>query len=211
VTQTLPTETPQLIALQPAVAPAEALVGDDALTLGRGAACHVVVPSPVVSRLHAQIERAGARFQLRDLGSVNGTYVNGTRVHDIYLLNNYDLIGLGEASAQLTFVDPDATRAHTSRLTYDERLMRFAIGTTTLELTPNQFRLLRFLFQRRGEVCSREQCAEAVWGASYAPGMDATTLDRLISTLRSALRRADADANVIVTRPGLGYQIADAA
>jgi DNA-binding response OmpR family regulator len=209
--RTAPTATPHLIALQPAVSPPEAEVGDDGLTIGRGTQCHIVVPSPVVSRMHAQIKRAGARFQLCDLGSVNGTYVNGNRVHDTYLLNNYDLIGLGEANAQLTFVDPDATRATAARLTYDERSMRFSVGTTLLELTPNQFRLLRFLFQNRGNVCTREQCAEAVWGPTFAPGMDATTLDRLISTLRSTLRRGAAEANLIVTRPGLGYQLADAA
>src|SRR5215207_2176370 len=103
--QVLDAESPHLIALQPAVTPTETAVGEDGLTIGRGSGCQVVVPSPVVSRLHAQIERAGARFQLRDLGSINGTYVNGTRVHVTYLLSNYDLIGLGEASAQLTFVD----------------------------------------------------------------------------------------------------------
>jgi hypothetical protein len=56
-----------------------------------------------------------------------------------------------------------------------------------------------------------EQCAEAVWGSTYAPSMDATTLDRLVSTLRAALRRADPTAGLIVTRPGLGYQLADTA
>jgi DNA-binding response OmpR family regulator len=211
MTQICVSATPHLIALQPAVSPPESVVGDDGLTLGRGTACHIVVPSPVVSRLHAQIERAGARFQLRDLGSVNGTYVNGNRVHATCLLNNYDLIGLGEASAQLTFVDPDATRANTARLCYDERLMRFTVGTVPVELTPNQFRLLRYLFQNRGQVCAREQCAEAVWGPSFAPGMDATTLDRLVSTLRATLRKAGVESNLVVTRPGLGYQLADAA
>jgi DNA-binding response OmpR family regulator len=209
--ETLDVVSPHLIALKPAVTPAEAELGDDGLTLGRGTGCHVVVPSPVVSRLHAQIERAGARYQLRDLGSVNGTYVNGNRVHALHLLSNYDLIGLGEANAQLTFVDPDSTRATTARLTYDERSMRFSVGTCVLDLTPNQFRLMRHLFQNRGQVCSREQCAEAVWGPDFAPGMDATTLDRLISTLRSASRRCGVEVNLIVTRPGLGFQLADAA
>jgi DNA-binding response OmpR family regulator len=208
--QTYVSATPHLIALQPAVSPAELNV-DDGITLGRGTACQVVVPSPLVSRLHAQIERAGARFQLRDLGSVNGTYVNGNRVHATYLLNNYDLIGLGEANAQLTFVDPDATHANTTRLTYDERLMRFSVGATPLELTPNQFRLLRYLTQNREQVCAREHCAEAVWGPTWAPGMDSTTLDRLISTLRATLRKAGVESELIVTRPGLGFQLADAA
>jgi DNA-binding winged helix-turn-helix (wHTH) protein len=41
--------------------------------------------------------------------------------------------------------------------------------------------------------------------------MESTTLDRLVSTLRAALRRADPDSHAIVTRPGLGYLLDDAA
>ena len=75
----------------------------------RSVTCQVVVPRPLVSRLHAQVERDGARLRLRDLGSVNGTYVNGQRLHEPHLLAHLDLIGLGEPGAQLTFVDADAT------------------------------------------------------------------------------------------------------
>jgi DNA-binding response OmpR family regulator len=51
----------------------------------------------------------------------------------------------------------------------------------------------------------------AVWGTSHAPGMDATTLDQLVCTLRAAIRQLDPAAAVIDTRPGLGYQLADGA
>ncbi len=66
-------------------------------------------------------------------------------------------------------------------------------------------------FQAVNTRLSREQLAEAVWGADYPPGMDATTLDRLISTLRAALRRADATRELVVTRPGLGYELSQSA
>jgi DNA-binding response OmpR family regulator len=204
-------DSPHLIALESAAQPGEFSLDDAGCSLGRAAACHVIIPRPVVSRRHALIERAGARFQLRDLGSVNGTYVNGQRLREPHLLVNYDLIGLGEACAQLTFVDPDSTYAATPRLRYDERTMRFFVGGRAVDLTPNQFRLLRQLYVQGGQVSSREQCAVAVWGADYAPGMEATTLDRLVSTLRAAIRQVDPDAAVVDTRPGLGYQLAEAA
>jgi DNA-binding response OmpR family regulator len=202
---------PYLVALQPLVSPEEIGLEDGGCTLGRGAACHVVVPRPVVSRLHAQIERNGARFQLRDLGSINGTYVNGQRLYEPHLLAQHDLIGLGEAAPLLSFVDPDSTHTAAATLRYDERSMRFSIGQDVLELTPNQFRLLLHLHRHRGEVCPREECAVAVWGPNFAPGMDATTLDRLLSTLRGALRKVDPDAQLIETRAGLGYRLTDAA
>jgi DNA-binding response OmpR family regulator len=202
---------PYLVALQPLVQPDEIGLEDGGCTLGRGAACQVVVPRQLVSRLHAQIERNGARFQLRDLGSVNGTYVNGQRLYQPHLLAQHDLIGLGEAAPLLSFVDPDSTQTAAAMLRYDERSMRFSVGQQVLDLTPNQFRLLLHLHRHRGEVCSREECAEAVWGPNFAPGMDATTLDRLLSTLRGTLRKVDPEARLIETRAGLGYRLADAA
>jgi DNA-binding response OmpR family regulator len=204
-----PPEGPHLVALQPDVQPATVILTDDGCTLGRAATCAVVVPRPLASRLHARIERSGSRFQLSDLGSINGTYVNGSRLHEPRLLTNHDLIGLGEPVAHLTFVDPDATRVSGERLRYDERQMRFSLGQQTVELTPLQFRLLLHLYRHRGRVSPREECAEAVWGPDYTPGNDATPLDRLVSTTRSAIRRLDPEAHVIETRPGLGYQLAD--
>jgi DNA-binding response OmpR family regulator len=171
--------------------------------------CDVVIAQSLVSRLHARIERSGARLLLHDLQSANGTFVNGRRLYEPHALANYDLIGLGSLSAQLTFMDEDATDLAASSLRFDEQVMRFYLGTRGVELTPNQFRLLLHLHRRRGMISTREQCAEAVWGVDYAPGMEATTLDRLVSTLRSALRRVDAEANLIQTRPGLGFQLVE--
>src|SRR3712207_6331167 len=114
---------PHLLALQPVVEPGEFRLDDAGCTLGRGPTCRVVVPRSVVSRLHAQVERNGARFELRDLGSVNGTYVNGQRLYQPHLLSQHDLIGLGEARPLLTFVDPDATEAQAPRVRYDGRSM----------------------------------------------------------------------------------------
>ncbi len=56
--------------------------------------CDVVIPLPQVSARHAQIGRDGHRYVIRDLGSTNGTFVNGHRV-DIALLRVGDQISLG--------------------------------------------------------------------------------------------------------------------
>jgi DNA-binding response OmpR family regulator len=204
-----PIAGPYLVALQPDVQPAELRLTDDGCTLGRASTCQIVVVRPLVSRHHARVERAGARFVLRDLDSVNGSYVNGIRLHEPHPLTHHDVIGLGEAAALLSFVDPEATQVSAGRFRYDERLMRFYLRQQPVELTPNQFRLLVHLYRQRGRVASREQCAEAVWGPDYTPGNDATPLDRLVSTIRTTLRQLDPEARVIETRPGLGYQLAD--
>jgi DNA-binding response OmpR family regulator len=204
-------ELPHLVALQPGVEPACFVLDDAEYMLGRASSCAVVVPFAFVSRVHSRIRLVEGHFQILDGQSVNGTFVNGERVHRPHVLTNHDLIGLGEVGPHLTYVDPDPTQTAVARLVYDERSMRFALGGTCLDLTPNQLRLLRCLDRHRGQVCGREQCAEAVWGTHYAPGMESTTLDRLVSTLRAALRRADPGYRAIVTRPGLGYLLDDAA
>ena len=193
----------RLLAVDAAVAPAEIELAG-ACTIGRAPSCHVVVPRPTVSRLHAIVEPEGPRWAIRDAGSANGTFVNGVRLSGPHLLTDRDALGFGEPAPALRFHDPDPTVAAGARLRYDEPTMRFSLGGRPLDLTPSEFRLLRHLHARVGTVCGREACAEAVWGPDYAPGLDADALDRLLSNLRGKLRRLD-PTELIQTRPGLGY------
>ncbi len=55
------------------------------LTIGRGSDCDVVLDEPEMSKRHAMIENSGDAILLRDLGSVNGTFVNGVQVRDAIL------------------------------------------------------------------------------------------------------------------------------
>jgi adenylate cyclase len=58
----------------------EKLVGQSqGMCIGRAAdQCELVVPHPTVSRRHARLSLAGEALQVEDLGSTNGTAVNGT-------------------------------------------------------------------------------------------------------------------------------------
>jgi len=56
----------------------------------------VVVQDPEVSRRHASITRESEGFVLRDLGSNNGTFVNGQRLGGPQVLRNGDVIMLGQ-------------------------------------------------------------------------------------------------------------------
>lgn len=55
------------------------------LTIGRGGECDLVLDEPEMSRRHALIENNGDGIYLRDLGSSNGTFVNGVQVRDAVL------------------------------------------------------------------------------------------------------------------------------
>ncbi|TDR39154.1 type III secretion system (T3SS) inner membrane Yop/YscD-like protein [Tahibacter aquaticus] len=55
------------------------------LTIGRGNECDLSLDEPEMSRKHAMIENNGDGIYLRDLGSSNGTFVNGVQVRDAVL------------------------------------------------------------------------------------------------------------------------------
>lgn len=63
--------------------------------IGRLADCAVIVNDANVSRRHAQIHRSGSGFVISDLGSTNGTYVNGERLVADHRLADGDIVSIG--------------------------------------------------------------------------------------------------------------------
>jgi pSer/pThr/pTyr-binding forkhead associated (FHA) protein len=49
-------------------------------TIGRGRGTTIVLPHPLISRQHCELFEAGGQLMVRDLGSLNGTFVNNERV-----------------------------------------------------------------------------------------------------------------------------------
>ena len=67
----------------------------DRVTVGTLASNDVVVDADGVSRVHAALERFGDTWCVRDLGSRNGTFVNGARIIGERALHSGDEIALG--------------------------------------------------------------------------------------------------------------------
>jgi hypothetical protein len=65
------------------------------ITLGRGLNNDLIVEDPRVSRQHAQIRYKSRRYFIGDLGSTNGTYVNGTAVTTDQVLHDGDVVSFG--------------------------------------------------------------------------------------------------------------------
>ncbi len=81
--------------------------------LGRDPAADVSVDAAaaVVSRRHAEIQRANGHFELIDLNSFNGTLLNGQRITQPAPLSDGDCIQLGLGGPTFRFVDPAASQA----------------------------------------------------------------------------------------------------
>ncbi len=91
-------------------------------------------------------------------------------------------------------------------LEVDPERHRVKAGSTVLELSPTEFRLLRFLLERKGKVFSRDQILEAVWkGEAF---VETRTVDVHIRRLRAELEKAGA-GDAIRTVRGVGYSFSD--
>jgi pSer/pThr/pTyr-binding forkhead associated (FHA) protein len=66
-------------------------------SIGRSSANDVVIVDPEVSRRHARIVHRKDQLALEDLGSTNGTFLNGQRVTHLTALQDGDLIDLGDS------------------------------------------------------------------------------------------------------------------
>lgn len=64
------------------------------LLIGRGKNCTIMVDSQQASRIHSRIEKAGEEYTVIDLGSTNGTFVNGRRIEK-RVLKSKDIIQVG--------------------------------------------------------------------------------------------------------------------
>jgi hypothetical protein len=74
---------------------------DGRTLVGRSPECDIFLDDVTVSRQHAEILRDGDEFTIRDLGSLNGTYVNRKRIESAVLQND-DEVQVGKY--RLTFL-----------------------------------------------------------------------------------------------------------
>lgn len=84
-------------------------LAEDLSTIGRAPENSVVINDVSVSGRHAQIERSGQIYKLRDLGSTNGTRVNGESAHEVTLRQG-DRLRFGGVEARFESVDVKSTQ-----------------------------------------------------------------------------------------------------
>ncbi len=91
----LPVGSALLVVLRGPNAGSRFLLDTDLVTAGRHPDSDIFLDDITVSRRHAELERTGQGYEVRDVGSLNGTYVNRDRI-DKTLLSNGDELQIGK-------------------------------------------------------------------------------------------------------------------
>jgi hypothetical protein len=186
------------------------------LLIGRDDRCDIAIPERQVSRHHASITLEGDRFILRDLGSKNGTFINGREVDEPHPLLDGDEIQIAYC-CKLTFVGADATAPvilgeQEQGLRMDLESKR--VWVTGQEMDPPlslaQYRLLALLYEEPGRVYSRDEVVERVWPEDDREGISEQAIDALARRLRERLAEVDPDTQYVVTVRGHGFRLENA-
>lgn len=174
--------------------------------IGRGIENEIVIVSKLSSREHAVIHREGRRSNIEDLGSTNGTFLNGERVQGSIPLRDGDQLLIG--GLKFTFHDPEMTSRETP---FPELDINLAAGEVRLnrrlvQLSPKEFALLGFLQQNLGRVCSKDEIGRAVW-TEYQEGVFDYQIENLVRRLRSKIETDPNAPQLLLTVRGLGYKL----
>ena len=154
-------------------------IDSPSMTLGRGADCEIDLDHAFLSRRHAAFDTDGAgRVVVRDLGSTQGTYVNGSRI-DTSPLNDGDVVGFGPGglvtfrfeataressarSAEPTLLDAAGTRRSAEPTLLDAAGTRRSAEPTLLDAAgtrrsaePSSVDALRARFRTAGSAAVR--------------------------------------------------------
>ena len=80
-------------------------------------------------------------------------------------------------------------------------------GEIISDLTRREFEVLKYLAQKPGQVVTREDLLEKVWGYEYYG--DIRTVDVTVRRIREKIEKNTANPKILITKRGVGYYIAN--
>ncbi|MDZ4673770.1 MAG: adenylate/guanylate cyclase domain-containing protein [Gemmatimonadota bacterium] len=138
--------------------------------VGRGPSADLIIADSAVSRHHAEVEATTEGLRARDLGSANGTFINGARIAEGYLRPG-DTLTLGRPAFRLTgpgpagaSAEPDAPRWRTAAVPggvpdHPDLLKQLLTLARTLSGTFDLEQLCRDIVERMFEVVPADRVA----------------------------------------------------
>jgi len=107
-------------------------LGDAEVVIGRLPECDVQLPSNMVSRKHARVYRSGNRYSIEDLGSGNGTFVNGQKIDGAQELHPNDRLKFGPILVRYESDEP------AGKVDVSQRALLNAARPTGVEISEDQ-------------------------------------------------------------------------
>ena len=174
--------------------------------------------NPYVSRRHAEVRFLEGRFQVRDLGSKNGTFLNGSPVGNTGQWLHYgDTIELGRSQVVLRFQEwrgtmtlpSPAMDAASGAVLVDARSRGVQVGGKPLEppLSGREFDVLFLLFEQRGKAYSKEEIAARGWPDHRRSDVSDQDVEQCIQRLRLRLEPDPSQPRYILDVRGHRYKL----
>ena len=183
--------------------------------VGRGEACDIQLPHPLVSRQHVRLSRTDeGAVVVCDLDSSNGTVVDDAPLRDAevtvpgettvqvgpYLLHVTTRVSTADDTLEVA--PPYAGRVTLNR---DRRSLSVDGDLAVERLSPQEFQLLDRLASAAPRTVSNRELGDKVWGED---GWDGYMLHNLVRRVRRKLEQHGALADeLLVTVPGAGYRL----
>jgi len=139
------------------------------LTLGRSAPSNVLLDSPLVSHLHARLERTPDHLVVSDLASSNGTFVNGKLIRDPVELVDGDTLSIA-GSRQFRVCIDGTVRRESAPIADSARTPVDSEWKTRLVWSADELVELEADRQRILAAWKKEQAAAAAGAPKPAPG-----------------------------------------
>lgn len=185
------------------------------MIIGRDSDSDIQIDDRQVSRQHAEITHTARGYTLRDLGSKNGTFLNGEAVsEEARIIRNGDEVGIA-LCAKLTFIEDDATAPVISRymqvpsIKMEQAAKRVWVRNQEISppLSVAQYKMLELLYENAGNVVSRDHLVAVVWSVEEAEGVSEQAIDALARRLRERIGEIDPQHKYVETVRGHGFRL----
>ncbi len=198
--------------------------------LGRLPHAEVGLYNPFVSRKHAEIGFSEDGYFIRDLGSKNGTYVDGVRVgSERRILEGGELVEFGAGQVMATFAlgTGTVTLPHPTSARDDEfvpmpprepALHGISVEANKREvyvggvpvnppLSRKEFDVLNLLYDRHGEACSKDEIAARGWPERAEGGVSDQEIGQCIHRIRRRIEPDLGAPQFVELIRGFGYRL----
>ena len=184
----------------------------------------IMIQDDYISRQHAEICHEDGCYTLCDMGSANGTEINGKHLEPYrhYPLKHNSKVGLGIVSGIprviLCFKESPATvRAPIPQthpevsgawLKIDENRKEVVVNNQVISLSKKEYGLISLLHSNKGRVFSKDEIIDSLWPKVKDPGaISDAAIDQLVYRLRKKIEPDFSQPRYLISKKGFGFML----